>query len=124
MPRRSQSKLSRFSGLEVRTAREANSCHFPKPASAVAVEIARPDLPDSAATSPKPAAAGRILPEPAAARGGGAVVPDLSLIPEAAWREARRRAEVVRPLAERPCRSRHLVRAAATTLGLSERQTY
>jgi hypothetical protein len=26
---------------------------------------------------------------------------DLSLIPEAAWREAERRAEVIRPLAER-----------------------
>jgi putative transposase len=49
---------------------------------------------------------------------------DLSLIPETAWREARRRAEVVRPLAQRERRPRHLVKAAATALGLSERQTY
>ena len=49
---------------------------------------------------------------------------DLSLIPEVAWREALRRAEVVRPLAEHPRRSRHLVRTAASALGLSERQTY
>jgi putative transposase len=49
---------------------------------------------------------------------------DLSLIPEAAWREAERRAEVVRPLAERERRPRYLVQAAAASLGLSERQTY
>jgi putative transposase len=49
---------------------------------------------------------------------------DLSLIPEAAWREAQRRAEVVRPLAERGRWPRHLVQAAAAALGLSERQTY
>lgn len=49
---------------------------------------------------------------------------DLSLIPEAAWREAQRRAEIVRPLAERLRRPRHLVRAAAASVGLSERQTY
>src|SRR3954451_23601182 len=49
---------------------------------------------------------------------------DLSLIPEAAWREAQRRAEVVRPLAEQGRWPRHLVQAAAATLGLSERQTY
>ncbi len=49
---------------------------------------------------------------------------DLSLIPEAAWREARRRVEVIRPLIERGSRPRHLVQAAAATLGLSERQTY
>ena len=49
---------------------------------------------------------------------------DLSLIPEAAWREARRRAEVIRPLADRDHRPRHMVQAAAMTLGLSERQTY
>jgi len=49
---------------------------------------------------------------------------DLSLIPEAAWREAQRRAEVIRPLAERERRPRHLVQAAAAALGLSERQTY
>ncbi len=49
---------------------------------------------------------------------------DLSLISEAAWSEARRRAEVIRPLAERDHRPRYMVRAAAATLGLSERQTY
>ena len=49
---------------------------------------------------------------------------DLSLIPEAAWSEARRRAEVIRPLAARDHRPRHMVQAAAATLGLSERQTY
>jgi len=49
---------------------------------------------------------------------------DLSLVPEAAWHEAQRRAEVIRPLAERGSRPRHLVQAAAAALGLSERQTY
>ena len=49
---------------------------------------------------------------------------DLSLIPEAAWSEARRRAEIIRPLAERNTRPRFMVEAAAATLGLSERQTY
>jgi putative transposase len=49
---------------------------------------------------------------------------DMTLVPEAAWREARRRAEVVRPLAARDRRPRQLVQAAAATLGLSERQTY
>ncbi len=49
---------------------------------------------------------------------------DLSLVSEAAWREAQRRAEVIRPLAERESRPRHLVQAAAAALGLSERQTY
>jgi putative transposase len=51
-------------------------------------------------------------------------VVDVSLVPEEAWREAQRRAEVIRPLAEGDRRPRHLVRAAAATLGLSERQTY
>ena len=49
---------------------------------------------------------------------------DLTLVPEAAWREAQRRAQVIRPLAERDSRPRHLVQAAAAALGLSERQTY
>ena len=49
---------------------------------------------------------------------------DLSLIPEASWSEARRRAEVIRPLAERDHRPRSMVQAAAAALGLSERQTY
>jgi len=34
-------------------------------------------------------------------------VADLSLIPEAAWSEARRRAEVIRPLADRDQERRH-----------------
>jgi len=51
-------------------------------------------------------------------------VTDLSLIPDAVWSEARRRAEVIRPLAERDHRSRSMVQAAAAALGLSERQTY
>ena len=49
---------------------------------------------------------------------------DLSLIPEAAWSEARRRAEVIRPLADRDHLRRYMVQSAAATLGLSERQTY
>ena len=49
---------------------------------------------------------------------------DLSLIPEEAWREVQRRAEVIRPLAEHGRGPRHLVRAASALLGLSERQTY
>ena len=49
---------------------------------------------------------------------------NLSLIPEAAWREAQRRAEVIRPLAELDRRPRRLILAAAARLGLSERQTY
>ena len=39
---------------------------------------------------------------------------DLSLISDAAWREAQRRAEVIRPLAELMRRPRHLVPVAAT----------
>jgi putative transposase len=54
----------------------------------------------------------------------GANVADLALIPDAAWREAERRAAVIRPLAERARRPRHLLLAAAAALGLSERQTY
>ncbi len=47
---------------------------------------------------------------------------DLSLISDVAWRKARRRPEVIRPLAERERRPRHLiVAAAAAALGLSER---
>jgi len=51
-------------------------------------------------------------------------VADLSLIPDGAWREAERRAAVIRPLAECERRPRHLILAAAARLGLSERQTY
>jgi putative transposase len=49
---------------------------------------------------------------------------DLSLISGAAWREAQRRAEVIRPLAQLGRRPRDLILAAAATLGLAERQTY
>ena len=49
---------------------------------------------------------------------------DLPLISDAAWREAERRSAVIRPLAERERRPRHLILAAAATLGLSERQTH
>jgi hypothetical protein len=45
-------------------------------------------------------------------------------IPEKAWREAERRAQVVRPLMEAERGPRRLIQAAAATLGLSERQTY
>jgi|1186.fasta_scaffold1067418_2 hypothetical protein len=45
---------------------------------------------------------------------------DLSLIPEAAWHEAERRADVICPLAGRERRPRYLIRGAAATLGLCE----
>ena len=48
---------------------------------------------------------------------------DLSLIPDADWREAERRAAVIRPLTELERRPRHPILAAAA-LGLGERQTY
>jgi putative transposase len=51
-------------------------------------------------------------------------VADLANIPEAAWREAERRAQAVRPLLDAERRSRRLIQAAAASLGLSERQTY
>jgi putative transposase len=49
---------------------------------------------------------------------------DLSSIPEADWREAQRRAEVIRPLAERGRQPRSAVCTAAAALGLSERRVY
>jgi putative transposase len=49
---------------------------------------------------------------------------DLSVIPDADWREAERRAAVIRPLAELERRPRYLILAAAAALGLAERQTY
>ena len=49
---------------------------------------------------------------------------DLSVIPDADWREAERRAAVIRPLAQLERRPRHLILAAAAALGLAERQTY
>jgi hypothetical protein len=36
-------------------------------------------------------------------------VVDVSIVPEAAWREAQRRAEVIRPLLENDHRPRHLL---------------
>ena len=44
---------------------------------------------------------------------------DLSLIPEAAWSEARRRAEVIRPLADRDHLPRYMVQSAAGHAALS-----
>lgn len=49
---------------------------------------------------------------------------DLSLIPDAAWLEAQRRAEIIRPFAEPTHRPRQLIQAAAIALGLSERRTH
>lgn len=50
---------------------------------------------------------------------------DISLINDKAWQEAKRRAEVIRPLVSgnKPC-SQELVRGAAEQLGLSVRQVY
>lgn len=50
--------------------------------------------------------------------------PDLSLVPEPLWREAERRAAVLRPLAALPACPREQARAAATALGVTERQVY
>jgi putative transposase len=49
---------------------------------------------------------------------------DLSVISDADWLEAERRAAVIRPLAQLERRPRHLILAAAAALGLAERQTY
>ncbi len=48
----------------------------------------------------------------------------LPLIPDEIWNEARRRADLVRPLAEMATCPRDRVRAAAADLGLSDRQIY
>lgn len=50
--------------------------------------------------------------------------PDLSLIPGPRWQEAERRTAVLRPLAALPVCSRAQARAAAATLGVTERQVY
>jgi putative transposase len=49
---------------------------------------------------------------------------DISTFSDEAWQEAKRRAEVIRPLAAREHCPRPLARAAAQDLGLSERQVY
>lgn len=49
---------------------------------------------------------------------------DISTFSDEAWQEAKRRADVIRPLANRIRCRRALVRAAAQDLGLSERQVY
>jgi putative transposase len=49
---------------------------------------------------------------------------DLTLVPEALWREAERRAAVLRPLAALPRCPRDQALAAAAALGVSERQVY
>lgn len=51
-------------------------------------------------------------------------VADLALIPEASWEAARRRAEIVRPLAALPACSKESIASAAVALGISERQVY
>ncbi|MGU3422950.1 integrase catalytic domain-containing protein [Methylobacterium sp. D54C] len=50
--------------------------------------------------------------------------PDLSLIPGPIWQEAERRTAVLRPLAALPVCPRAQARAAAATLGVTERQVY
>src|SRR5450759_666512 len=49
---------------------------------------------------------------------------DLSTFSDEAWQEAKRRAELIRPLAAKEHCPRLLVRAAAQDLELSERQVY
>jgi putative transposase len=49
---------------------------------------------------------------------------DISTFSDEAWQEAKRRAQMIRPLAARERCPRLLVRAAALDLGLSERQVY
>jgi putative transposase len=49
---------------------------------------------------------------------------DISTFSDEAWREAKRRAEVIRPLAAKEHCPRRLVLVAARELGLSERQVY
>lgn len=49
---------------------------------------------------------------------------DISAFSEEAWQEAKRRAQMIRPLAARQRCPRLLARAAALDLGLSERQVY
>jgi putative transposase len=49
---------------------------------------------------------------------------DISLIDDAAWAIAKRRAEVIRPLAAKSRCPLPLVRVAAATLELSERQIF
>ncbi len=55
---------------------------------------------------------------------GAAGTPDLADVPAANWREARRRFEVIRVLAESPERSRSDAEAAAKTLGCSVTLVY
>jgi len=50
--------------------------------------------------------------------------PDLGLVPEPLWQEAKRRAAVLRPLAALPACPREQARTAATALGVTERQIY
>ena len=50
--------------------------------------------------------------------------PDLALVSEAEWREAQRRVNVIRPLVALHRCPRHEVAAAASELGLSQRQVY
>jgi putative transposase len=49
---------------------------------------------------------------------------DIALVPDALWREAERRAAVIRPLAALPACTHAQASAAARELGVSERQVY
>lgn len=51
-------------------------------------------------------------------------VTDLTLIPEPSWEAARRRADIIRPLAALPACNKENATLAADTLGISERQVY
>ncbi len=55
---------------------------------------------------------------------GATGTPDLADVPAANWREARRRFEVIRVLAESPERSRSDAEAAAEALGCSVTLVY
>ena len=56
--------------------------------------------------------------------GGSAGKTDIALVPDGLWREAERRAGVIRPLAALPACPQAQAAAAARELGVSERQVY
>ena len=58
------------------------------------------------------------------AAGRSADTTDIALVPDALWREAERRAAVIRPLAALPVCPHAQASAAAKELGVSERQVY
>ena len=77
-------------------------CHFPKSASAIAIGNARLALSYSTAIRVRVVCSNRHFAKDGCntVQGGESIVVDVSLVLEAAWREAQRRAEVIRPLAE------------------------